>query len=123
MLPSHPSIFNEDGTIKEPNFLWEGEGYQEAYMSAWMDVVVLICQKQAELSMLTYTFVPPEDEAVYRSTGPDEQEMAAFNRSLGTDTQREADRARAAELNQEISALLARVTTLKRHWDRVAQIG
>jgi len=121
MMPSHPSIFNEDGTIKEPNFLWENEGYQEAYMGAWMDAVVLICQKQLELSTLTSACMQSDDEAVYRSMGPDEQEMAAFRRSLGGNMQREADCNRIAELNQEISTLLARVTALKRQWDRVAQ--
>ena len=107
MMPSHPSIFNEDGTIKEPNFLWENEGYQEAYMSAWMDAVVLICQKQLELSTFTSACVQSDDEAVYRS--------------MGGNMQHEADRIRIVELNQEISTLLARVTALKRQWDRVAQ--
>ena len=122
MLPSHPSIFNEDGTIKEPNFLWEGEGYQEAYMSAWMDAVVLICQKQLELSTLTSARVRSDDEAVYRSGTAAMGDEEPVYRSLGNEMQHEAYNNRAAELNQEISALFARVTALKRQWDRVAQI-
>ena len=99
---------------------------QEAMLAAWMDLMLVISQKQLQLSML---ILPDRrsgsSDGPYRSLGGEHHDDGI---PLGGErdddgiplmdpiSQRRAELARIKELNAELAALFLRVNALKLKW-------
>ena len=122
-LPAPPSIFGDNDPMAAP----QTPADRDAVLAAWMSDMLIISQKQLELSMLIQRLVPEHpDKKVYRSASsrPDaafrslsaEDDAEVMPQSVDAIMQREADARRITELNAELAALFLRVNALKLRW-------